>query len=106
MKIEFRICGDGTNVEVLLLEYLGGSESVVDRICTADHAGGIWFGNDQLEPVSVRQLFEWVEDCWAPPVIGGRYGRWHPYWQERKDARVRREARKEALAQAFNSRGK
>ena len=92
MRIEFRTCGDGTNIEVILIERLGldYSESSVDRIFTADHRGGIWYGDDQPEPVSARQLFEWVEDSWAPPVIGGRFGWLHPYWNERKEARRRR----------------
>ena len=61
MKIEFRTCGDGTNIEVLLVENLGGAEIVVDRIYTADHAGGIHYGQDQGVTISARQLFEWVK---------------------------------------------
>jgi hypothetical protein len=91
MRIEFRTCGSGTNIEVLLLEDLGGTESVVDRIHTAQNAGDIHYEQDRDIPVSARQLFEWVEDCWAPPVIGGRFGWLHPYWNERKEARRRRE---------------
>jgi hypothetical protein len=95
MKIEFAIIGDGTNVQVLLLEDLGflGTEHVetpIDRIYTADHQGGLHFGEDRGVPISARDLFEWVESCWAPPVIGGRYAYLHPYWAERAEARKRR----------------
>jgi hypothetical protein len=90
MKIEFKTCGDGTNIEVLLLEDVDGRESVVDRIYTADHQGGLHFGEDRGVPISARDLFEWVESCWAPPVIGGRYAYLHPYWAERAEARKRR----------------
>ena len=97
MRIEFSTVGDGTNVQVLLIEDLGqlGAERVevtTDRIYTADHQGGIWYGEELGQPVSARQLFEWVEDSWAPPVIGGRYGKYHPYWTEREEKRKQREA--------------
>ena len=89
MRIEFSTIGDGTNVEVSLIDNDGFAQ---DRVYTADHKGGLHFGDDQKVPVSARQLFEWVEDSWAPPVIGGRYGKYHPYWTEREEKRKQREA--------------
>ena len=94
MRIEFSLIGDGTNAQVELIEELSpGCESTVDRVYSEDHQGGIHFGEDLFGiPVSARQLFEWVEDSWAPPVIGGKYAYLHPYWHEREEARTRRGA--------------
>lgn len=92
MKIEFSTIGDGTNIQVTLYEELGGTDSIVDRCYTADHRGGIYYGEDQRISVSAWRLFEWVEDSWLPPVIGGKYGAQHPYWQERLEKRQRRAA--------------
>ena len=91
MKIEFRSVGDGTNVEVLLLEELGGAEVINDCVYTSDHRGGLHFSENLGVQISARELFEWVEDCWAKPIIGGRYGWLHPYWYEREEKRKRRE---------------
>ena len=90
MRIEFSTIGDNTNIEVRLIDNDGFTE---DRVYTADHQGGLHFGDDQSVPVNARQLFEWVEDSWAPPIIGGRYGKSHPYWTEREEKRKQREAR-------------
>jgi hypothetical protein len=94
MIIEFAIVGDGTNIEVLLIDRLDAgeppAEAVVDHIYTADHKGGIHYGDDQKVPVSARQLFEWVEDSWYPPIIGGKYSNLHPYWTERAEKRKAR----------------
>ena len=105
MRIEFSLISDGTNVQVLLIEDLGGYEISVDRIYTADHRGGIHFGEDQGQPVSARQLFEWVEDSWKPPVIGGRLAYLHPYWQEREEAKARRTARAARAARLTTQTG-
>jgi hypothetical protein len=32
-------------------------------------------------------LFQWVEESWANPIVGGRYGHLHPYWSERRNKR-------------------
>jgi hypothetical protein len=94
MRIEFTTTtGDGTNVEVLLLEDLGGTEVVADRVWTSDHQGGIWYGEELGVPIRARQLFSWVEESWAKPVIGGKYAEFHPYWQQRREAREWRAAR-------------
>ena len=89
MRIEFSTIGDNTNIEVRLIDNDGFTE---DRVYTADHKGGLHFGDDQKVPVSARQLFEWVEDSWAPPIIGGRHSKYHPYWTEREEKRKQREA--------------
>ena len=93
MKIEFGVIGNGINVEVLLVEDLGDNEVVADRIYTADHQGGIHYGEERGVPISARQIFQWVEESWAKPVIGGRYGHMHPYWAERE---AKREAKRAA----------
>jgi hypothetical protein len=94
MKIEFSVANtDGTNVEVLLIEELGGAEVVADRIWTSEHRGGLHFGEEHGVPVSARGLFQWVEEVWEKPVIGGRYSALHPYWSEREERRKAREAR-------------
>lgn len=87
MTIEFSIIGDGTNVEVSLIDNDGFP---VDRVYTADHQGGLHYGEEQGAPIRARDLFEWVETSWAPPVIGGRYAHLHPYWREREEKRKQR----------------
>lgn len=89
MRIEFAAT-PGPNVEVRLLEDLSGSEVLCDRVYTADHKGGMWYGVEMGVPIRVAEIFSWVEDCWSPPVIGGRWARFHPYWQERAEKRARR----------------
>ena len=91
MRIEFATVGDDTNVEVNLIEDLGGDEVRVDQIFTADHQGGIHFGEDRGQPIHARYLFQWVEESWAPPIIGGRYGHLHPHWHEREEKRKARQ---------------
>ena len=80
MRIEFQNCGDGTNVEILLLDDLG----VRDRAYSADHKGGIHYPEDRGIPINARQLFQHIEESWAKPIIGGRYGHLHPYWAARE----------------------
>lgn len=82
MRIEFTDLGQ--NVEVKLIDDL----STIDTIFTADHKGGLHY--DEV-PVSARDLFNWVEEGWYPPIIGGKYGYLHPYWAERKLRRKQRE---------------
>ena len=91
MIIEFSIIGDGTNVEVSLID---DDNLPVDRFYTADHKGSIHYDDDRKVPISARQLFEWVEDNCTPPVIGGKYGHLHPYWTERMEKRKAREMRR------------
>lgn len=83
MRIEFEDLG--TNVEVLLIDDIG----TVDRIYSADHQGGLHFDEERKVPISARDLFNWVEEFWAIPVIGGKYGYLHPYWRERAEKRKR-----------------
>jgi hypothetical protein len=78
MRIEFNDWG--TNVEVLLLDDLG----VCDRAYTADHQARFHYPEDRGIPINARQLFQWVEETWAPPIIGGRHSALHPYWVERE----------------------
>ena len=87
MVIDFATIGDGTNVECRLLDDIGA----IDRIYTADHQGGIHYGEDRGIPISARELFQWVEETWAAPIIGGKLGHLHPYWHERAEKRKLRE---------------
>ena len=84
MRIEFATIGDGTSVEVRLLEDLGGTEVVSDRIYTADHQVRIHFGVNFGVPLSARGLFRLLEKGCRPPVIGGKFAAYHPYWAERR----------------------
>ena len=93
MKIEFSAIGDGTNIQVTLLEELGSVETVVDHIYTSEHQGGLHFDEEGGVPIDARQIFEWVEDCWKKPAIGGRYSSLHPYWREREEKRCKRAGR-------------
>lgn len=83
MRIELQTIGDGTNVEILLLDDLG----VRDRAYTADHTGRFHYGE---APINARQLFQHIEETWAKPIIGGRYGRFHPYFAQREEKRKAR----------------
>ena len=91
MRIEFSYCGNGTNVEVFLIDRLDAgeppAEAVVDRIFTADHQARFHYPEDRGIPINARQVFQAVEETWAPPVIGGRYAASHPYWVEREEKR-------------------
>jgi hypothetical protein len=87
MKIEFQTVGNGTNVEVLLIDDFG----VYDRAYSADHQARFHYPEDRGIPINARQLFQHVEETWAPPFIGGRYGRFHPYWAEREEKRKARQ---------------
>ena len=88
MKIEFGTIGDGTNIEVSLID---NDDLPLDRVYTADHRGGLYFDEERGVSVNAANLFEWVEDCWAKPIIGGRYGHLHPYWHEREEKRKQRQ---------------
>ena len=95
MKIEFSAFANGTNIQVLLIDTLDAgeppAEAVIDRIYTADHRGGIHFGEERGVSIRARQLFQWVEESWAKPLIGGRYASSHPYWTERAERKRQRE---------------
>jgi hypothetical protein len=85
MRIEFASIGNGANVEILLLDDFG----VRDRVYSADHTGCFQYGET---PINARQLFQFIEETWAKPIIGGRYGHLHPYWNEREEKRKARES--------------
>ena len=97
MRIEFSYVGNGTNSAVRLVEDLtsvdgvASFESTVDHIFTADRQARFHYPEDRGIPVNARQLFQTVEETWAPPIIGGRYGRFHPYFAEREEKRKARE---------------
>jgi hypothetical protein len=91
VRIEFALLGDGTNVEVLLLEDLGGWESVRDRFSTATHQFPFCMvpGSPQCD---YEETFYDLELVMQPPKIGGRYAWLHPYWHERAEKRRLRES--------------
>ena len=92
MKIEFGIIGDGTNIQVLLLEELGGSELLRDRFYSRDHQLQICARPSKPEYMSCERFFAYLEETLSAPIIGGKYGAQHPYWQERLEKRQRRAA--------------
>jgi hypothetical protein len=91
MKIEFRIVGDGTNIQVSLIETFPMSEGayfVKDSFYTATHklpliifvGGGLHW----------EEAFEKLEDSMEPPIIAGEYAHLHPYWEQRRAVREKR----------------
>jgi hypothetical protein len=92
MKIEFSYCGNGTNIEVSLIEDLGGTEHTFDKFWTATHRFPFCMvpGSSACD---YAQTFYDMEAVMAPPIIGGHYGHLHPYWAERAEKRkVRNES--------------
>jgi hypothetical protein len=85
VRIEFNDCG--VNVEVFLFDDLGCSQ----KVWTADHQSLFHYSEERGIPINARQLFQTVKESWAPPIIGGRYGRFHPYFAEREEKRKARE---------------
>ncbi len=86
MKIEFSTLGEGTNIQVALLEMLGETEVVKDRFYTDAHHLNLGGGYC----VKAEDLFLRLEDILPPPIIGGEWGHLHPYWHEREERRKRR----------------
>lgn len=86
MKIEFALAGNGTNVEVTLLDDVG----TVDRFYTVQHQFQICARPSKPEYMPCKQFFAYLEDTLAPPVIGGQYSASHPYWYERSEKRKAR----------------
>lgn len=86
MKIEFSIIGDGTNIQVALLEM---GETVKDRFYTATHKFPLCLipNSPQCE---YEQTFYDLEEVMGPPKIWGPLGHLHPYWQEREEVKKRR----------------
>jgi len=90
MKIDFSLIGDGTNIQVSLVEMLGETERVKDRFYTQQHQFQICARPSKPEYMSCEKFFAYMEETAAPPVIGGEYGHLHPYWAEREAARKKR----------------
>lgn len=91
MKIEFSTIGDGTNVQVTLLDSPGSWEAVVDRFYTEQHQFQICARPSKPEYMSCEKFFAYLEEVVSKPVIGGKYGYLHPYWHEREEKRKARE---------------
>lgn len=89
MKLEFSLIGDGTNIQVALLEMLGEMEVVRDRFYSIDHQV-IFAAPDDHHSWYVEPAFEYLEERMKPPIIGGNLGHLHPYWAEREAVRKRR----------------
>ena len=70
----------GANVEVTLVDDDGFT---VDKIYTQDHKAGLHFDEERHVSIRARGLFQWIEQCWAPPIIAGRLGCMHPYWKRK-----------------------
>jgi hypothetical protein len=84
MKIEFRTCGDGTNIEIRLSEDLSGSEVTKDRFYTQQHQFYICAWPTKPKYMSCEKFFAYLEETLPKPTIGGKYSHLHPYWHERK----------------------
>jgi hypothetical protein len=91
VKIEFSIVGDGTNIQVSLLEEMGGLERVKDRFYTQEHHIHTlgWFSDPVLFS-GVERIFENLEEVLQPPIIAGKWGHLHPYWEQRRAVRMNR----------------
>jgi hypothetical protein len=89
MKLEFSLLGDGTNVQVALLEMLGETETVKDRFYTATHKFPLCLipNSPQCE---YEETFYDLEGVMEPPKIGGSLGHLHPYWHEREEVKRKR----------------
>lgn len=87
MKIEFSILGDGTNVQVALLETLGETEFIKDRFYTALHRFPLCMPRTGCD---YERTFYDLEDVMDPPKIGGALGHLHPYWAERAEVKRKR----------------
>ena len=91
MKIEFASIGDGTNVQVSLIEHLGAGDptdgTILDRYYTATHHVNLGGGY----PLQARDMFARLEDFLPKPVIGGSMSHLHPYWKEREEVKRKRE---------------
>jgi hypothetical protein len=75
--IEFATIGDGTNVQVTLLEMLGETEVVAREFYTGAHQL-----NTSGIHMDARQLFLKLENHLPPPKIGGQFAAFHPYWKD------------------------
>jgi hypothetical protein len=83
MRIELRPWQG--NTEVMLVEDEPWGRSVKDSFYTS--------AMDIEQPVNAdaREQFYLLEDKLPPPKIGGQFGHLHPYWEQRRQARMRRE---------------
>lgn len=93
MKIEFASIGDGTNVQVSLMEILGDSEVIRDRFYTAQRKFPFCMVKTMNAEEYVQTFYD-LEEVMRKPVIGGRWAHLHPYWAERQDIRKRRSEEK------------
>lgn len=89
MKIEFSLIGDGTNIQVALLEMLGETEVVRDRFYSSRHNFPFCMVPNSPE-CDYEETFYGLEEVMGPPKIGGELGHLHPYWAEREAARKKR----------------
>jgi hypothetical protein len=90
VKIEFSTLGDGTNIQVSLIEILGDAEVVNDRFYSSQHFIEKLYLTPRWSMVSCKQVFRDLEGVMQPPIIGGEWGHLHPYWNERSEANKRR----------------
>jgi hypothetical protein len=90
VRIEFAVIGDGTNVQVSLIDEKEPGWGIVDRFYTASHEMQVTSFKTEDVPFHAKATFEMAEAFLAPPVIGGQFAPFHPYWKEREQARARR----------------
>jgi hypothetical protein len=89
MKIEFASIGDGTNIQVSLIEMLGDSEVIKDRFYTAQHSFPLCMVKTMNAEEYVQTFYD-LEEVMSKPIIGGCWSHLHPYWAEREERRKRR----------------
>lgn len=77
MRIEFQTIGDGTNIEVLLIDEIEPGLGIVKRFYTCAHG----FECRITEPITEEWFVEVYSLC-PPPIIGGQFARFHPYWKD------------------------
>lgn len=75
MRIEFGTIGNGTNVEVMLIDEKEPGWGIVDRFYTAAHGFDL-----QIDAPLDREWFFGLEDVLPKPIIGGQFADFHPYW--------------------------
>jgi hypothetical protein len=89
MRIEFSLVGDGTNIQVELIERLNAeSEQCVDRFYSQQHHFELRMDFDEPLCAWDSTCFPILEEQLLPPFIGGELAQFHPYWEERKKRRA------------------
>lgn len=83
MRIEFQTIGDGTNVQVLLIDEQIPGWGTVALFYTSQHHFDLTYSAEGMPyPWESRSLFSALEEMSAQPKIGGYFADFHPYWKD------------------------